>query len=81
MDKNGLLRTGQRVVRREAQALDKLAQALDQGFADAVELMLAARGRVIVSGMGKSGHIAHWHRPERPHISSIPPRPATATWA
>jgi len=58
MDKNGLLRTGQRVVRREAQALDKLAQALDQGFADAVELMLAARGRVIVSGMGKSGHIA-----------------------
>ena len=34
-----------------------LAEGLDGSFSDAVELILKARGRVIVSGMGKSGHI------------------------
>ena len=53
-----LLATGQRVIRREAEALDTLAQALDETFAKAVGLLMAAQGRVIVSGMGKSGHIA-----------------------
>jgi arabinose-5-phosphate isomerase len=50
--------TGQRVIRREAEALSALASALDDSFSKAVELLMAARGRVIVSGMGKSGHIA-----------------------
>ena len=58
MEKDVFLTTGRRVVTREAQALRGLADALDESFADAVELLLAARGRVIVSGMGKSGHIA-----------------------
>ena len=53
-----LLATGQRVIRREAEALDQLAEALDETFAKAVSLLMAAKGRVIVSGMGKSGHIA-----------------------
>jgi arabinose-5-phosphate isomerase len=53
-----LLATGQRVIRREAEALDALAGALGASFSDAVGLLLAAKGRVIVSGMGKSGHIA-----------------------
>ncbi|HUF86367.1 MAG TPA: KpsF/GutQ family sugar-phosphate isomerase [Thermohalobaculum sp.] len=35
------------------------AGALGDAFADAVETMFAARGRVIVSGMGKSGHVGH----------------------
>jgi arabinose-5-phosphate isomerase len=52
------LTTGQRVIRREAEALGALADALGTGFADAVGLLMAAEGRVIVSGMGKSGHIA-----------------------
>ncbi len=52
------LKAGQRVVRREAEALEALAKTLDGGFSDAVELLLNARGRVIVCGMGKSGHIA-----------------------
>lgn len=52
------LATGRRVIRREAGALDTLADALDDSFARAVGLLMAARGRVIVSGMGKSGHIA-----------------------
>ncbi|MFO1203378.1 MAG: KpsF/GutQ family sugar-phosphate isomerase [Tabrizicola sp.] len=53
-----LLATGRRVIRREAGALDTLAGALDENFAKAVGLLMAAKGRVIVSGMGKSGHIA-----------------------
>jgi arabinose-5-phosphate isomerase len=52
------LTTGQRVIRREAGALDTLAASLDETFGKAVGLLMAARGRVIVSGMGKSGHIA-----------------------
>jgi arabinose-5-phosphate isomerase len=53
-----LVATGRRVVATEAAALDRLAETLDGGFAAAAGLMLAARGRVIVSGMGKSGHVA-----------------------
>lgn len=53
-----LLATGQRVIRREAGALEILAGALDDSFGKAVGLLMAAKGRVIVSGMGKSGHIA-----------------------
>lgn len=47
-----------RVIGLEAQALGLLAESLDGSFNRAVDLILAAKGRVIVSGMGKSGHIA-----------------------
>lgn len=53
-----LLATGRRVIRREAGALEALAGALEESFAAAVTLLMQAKGRVIVSGMGKSGHIA-----------------------
>lgn len=49
--------TGRRVLATEADALITFASRLGEAFADAVEAMLAARGRVIVSGMGKSGHV------------------------
>ena len=52
------LATGRRVIAREADALSMLGASLDGGFSDAVELLLNAKGRVIVCGMGKSGHIA-----------------------
>jgi len=52
------LETARRVITTEADALRQLAQNLDGEFDKAVETMLAARGRIIVSGMGKSGHIA-----------------------
>ncbi|MEJ5209963.1 MAG: KpsF/GutQ family sugar-phosphate isomerase [Burkholderiales bacterium] len=42
----------------EAQAVAALAERLDDRFLAAVELVLNCRGRVVVSGMGKSGHIA-----------------------
>lgn len=47
-----------RVLRIEANALATMADSPPEGFARAVGLMLAAQGRVVVSGMGKSGHVA-----------------------
>ena len=52
------LSIGRRVIAREAQALTMLGDALGQSFGDAIGLILKAQGRVVVSGMGKSGHIA-----------------------
>jgi len=49
--------TGRRVVEREAEALQILADSLDSSFSQAVAMMLDASGRIIISGMGKSGHI------------------------
>lgn len=45
------------VLRLEARALDTLADALPADFAAAVDLILHCQGRVIVSGIGKSGHV------------------------
>ncbi|MCA0271950.1 MAG: KpsF/GutQ family sugar-phosphate isomerase [Proteobacteria bacterium] len=56
-DNETLLATARRVIDIEAQGLHRLREALDGGFAAAVDLILAAKGRVIVSGMGKSGHV------------------------
>jgi len=53
-----ILATGRRVLKTEGEAILSQADALDDGFVQAVEMMVAAKGRVIVSGMGKSGHIA-----------------------
>ena len=52
------LKIGRRVISREATALELLADSLNDSFAEAVELMLGATGRVIICGMGKSGHVA-----------------------
>ena len=51
------LDTARRVIGIEADGLRALSEALDGSFAAAVELILKAKGRVIVSGMGKSGHV------------------------
>ena len=51
-------RTGQRVIREEAGALAAVAERLDGAFSDACRLVLACTGRIVCTGMGKSGHIA-----------------------
>lgn len=51
------LDTARRVIRTEAGALELLAESLNGDFQKAVDLLLGVKGRVIVSGMGKSGHI------------------------
>lgn len=52
------LELGREVLRIEAEAVSALAQRLDASFLAALNLILNCSGRVIVSGMGKSGHIA-----------------------
>jgi arabinose-5-phosphate isomerase len=50
---------GKRVLDIESRAVAALAGRLDGSFADALAILLACRGRVVVSGIGKSGHVAH----------------------
>ena len=50
--------TAARVLRTEGQAVTAMADALPDDFVAAVEAILATKGRVILSGIGKSGHIA-----------------------
>lgn len=51
------LAVARRVLSLEAEALTLLTEALDERFDAAVEALAAATGRVVVSGMGKSGHV------------------------
>lgn len=51
------LETARRVIRTETEALALLERGLTEDFARAAQLILDAPGRVIVSGMGKSGHV------------------------
>ena len=57
MNKIDFTREGREVLSLESRALGQLADRLDAGFSRACELLLACEGRVIVVGMGKSGHI------------------------
>ena len=50
--------SARRTLSIESQALTALCDRLDDSFARAVQMVLACEGRVVVSGIGKSGHIA-----------------------
>jgi len=54
----GDLAAAKGVLRQEAEAIGRLADSLDGAFLRALDILAAATGRVIVTGMGKSGHIA-----------------------
>ncbi len=58
MSDTDILRAGTRVLTTEGEALGLLAKSLGPPFARATELLVGCKGRVIVTGMGKSGHIA-----------------------
>ena len=51
------LKAARRVLRFAGEALSELSDTLDGAFTRALDLLAAVRGRVVVSGMGKSGHI------------------------
>ncbi|WP_299877450.1 SIS domain-containing protein [uncultured Sulfitobacter sp.] len=53
------LDTARRVIETEADALRALAASLDDSFRAAIDLMRDTKGRVIITGIGKSGHIAN----------------------
>ncbi len=51
------LEVAREVLRTEADAIERVSAHLDDCFFEAISLLLACRGRVVVTGMGKSGHI------------------------
>ena len=55
---NAALELARKVLTIEAEAVRKLAERIDERFLAAVDLIQERSGRVVVSGMGKSGHIA-----------------------
>ncbi len=56
-DLKQLLDAGRRTIEIEARAVDALVGRLDDSFARACELVLMSTGRVVVTGLGKSGHV------------------------
>ncbi len=58
VDAKRALALARRVLDTEARAITSLAGRLSDPFVAAIELMLGCRGRVVVSGIGKSGHVA-----------------------
>jgi arabinose-5-phosphate isomerase len=56
-DLKQLLDAGRRTIEIEARAVDALVGRLDDSFARACELVLGGTGRVVVTGLGKSGHV------------------------
>jgi arabinose-5-phosphate isomerase len=57
-ESQGDLASARRVLRLEATGIDSLARELDEKFVRALNLLSRMTGRVIVTGMGKSGHVA-----------------------
>ena len=58
-DAEKLQELGLAVIRTEAQAVADLAQRIDASFVRACEYMLHCTGRIVVTGMGKSGHVGN----------------------
>ena len=58
MSRFDAIAVGRRVLAAEAEALAAQAQGLDASFTHAVDLLFAAKGRIVCTGMGKSGHVA-----------------------
>jgi len=56
---DALIKSAQRTVRLELEAVEALFERINADFVRACELLLACRGRVVVVGMGKSGHIGN----------------------
>ena len=74
------------VLDTEAEGLREIAAALDHDFVRAAEALLHCKGRVVITGMGKSGHIgrkmaATMLPPVRLRFSSILPKRRMAIWA
>ncbi len=58
MFKSKIKKIGQDVIKLESIALSKLSKSLDKNFVEAVELISKQNGKIIISGVGKSGNIA-----------------------
>ena len=58
MTKSKIKKVGQEVIKLESLALAKLSKSIDKDFIKAVELISQLSGKIIISGVGKSGNIA-----------------------
>ena len=56
-DTGNITETGKTILEQEARAIFMIAERLDKSFSDAVTLLASCRGKIIISGMGKSGII------------------------
>ena len=54
---NSIIESARRVIDREIQGLEVLRDMFSDAFVQAVDMILKSKGRVIISGMGKSGHV------------------------
>jgi len=59
MTKHAYIELGLAVLKTEAEAIAAMSERLDQNFYDACDLVLKCEGRIVVTGMGKSGHIGN----------------------
>ena len=59
MTKPAYIQLGLAVLKTEADAISALVERLDENFTRACDLILNCKGRVVVTGMGKSGHIGN----------------------
>ncbi len=59
MTEHSFQQLGKAVLKTEAEAIEVLIDRIDQKFHQACELVLACKGRIVVTGMGKSGHIGN----------------------
>ena len=55
---NEHIASAKRTIKSEYETIKKLLQVIDESFKEACELILDTKGRVLLIGMGKSGHIA-----------------------
>tara|TARA_B100000242_G_scaffold102769_1_gene70841 strand:- start:86 stop:370 length:285 start_codon:yes stop_codon:yes gene_type:complete len=58
MNKSKIKKVGVEVINLESLALGKLSKTINEDFVKAVELISQQNGKIIVSGVGKSGNIA-----------------------
>jgi len=57
--KNRYIDSAVKTINYEIEGLKSIINVLDKNYIDAIDLILQCKGRVIISGMGKSGHIAN----------------------
>ena len=57
MDKEQLKKLGLAVIDTELAGIEALKKQINDNFADACKIMMACEGRIVVTGMGKSGHV------------------------
>ncbi len=58
MNKQELIETGRKVIQTEISGLLQLGEGLGEDFVSVVEKILSSSGKILIAGMGKSGHVA-----------------------